>query len=144
MFYCTVLSRLAYFTSENFIQSYLEIFGPIIPETLMRSIDKAKFDNTIFKSSIYNLNQNSNVPIYMNGKKIKIDFTAMADRINGVVLEAVNSTIPRMFMKSTNQVAYISISTSNYSGYYILVDKRMPNSIFVVFRGTYSSPPGYF
>ena len=28
VFYNTVLSRLAYFTSENFIQAYLEIFGP--------------------------------------------------------------------------------------------------------------------
>ena len=35
--------------------------------------------------------------------------------------------------------SYISIATSNYSGIYILVDTRMPNCIFVLFRGTYSA-----
>jgi len=141
VFYNTVLSRLAYFTSENFIQAYLEIFGPIIPVNLMQSINNAAFNTTIFNSSIYNLNKYPNIPTYMNGKEKMIDFTTMAEKINQVTSKRANSKLQGETVISigTEKVAYISISTSNYGGYYILVDTRMPNSIFVVFRGTYSA-----
>lgn len=141
VFYHTVLARLAYFTSENFIQSYIEIFGPIIPINLMQSINSASFDSTIFNTSIYKLNNYPNIPTYMNGTEKMIDFTNMAEQVNNITSKRSKSTIQGETAISigTEKIAYISISTSNYGGYYVLVDTRMPNSIFVVFRGTYSA-----
>ena len=46
-FYDTVLSRLSYFTSENFLPAYLDIFGSIIPEKILKSINDAPM-NKIF------------------------------------------------------------------------------------------------
>ena len=47
---------------------------------------------------------------------------------------------PRIIEHKTNdyKVAYINISTSNYAGNWVLVDTRLPDTIFVIFRGTYS------
>lgn len=141
VFYNTVLARLAYFTSENFIQAYLEIFGPIIPLNLMQSINDAPFNKTIFNSSIYNLDNHPDIPVYRNEKERMIDFTVMAQQINDITSKRAKSTTKGETVISigTEKVAYMSISTSNYGGYYILVDSRMPNSIFIVFRGTYSA-----
>jgi len=214
-FYSTVLSRLAYFTSKSFLPAYMQIFGPIIPTTLMANIDKSPLSD-IFKPSIYSktLQTDSIIPTYtFNGEKF-INFTSMSERVNEVTNEfynassgkippksdkpinlvggqipnnvdsskgksnnindmndidkinenanARNASIKNTIKNSVNRVkntvnnsvnaikdnvingngfkvAYISISTSNYGGYYILVDTRMPNSIFVVFRGTYSA-----
>ena len=77
----------------------------------------------------------------------------MAEQINDVNIKFVKRRTIRLNSKpevkgevtemkggaGDHTVAYISISTSNYAGYYILVDTRMPNSIFVLFRGTYSA-----
>ena len=153
-FYDTVLSRLAYFTSENFLPAYLDIFGPIIPEKILKSINDASMDK-IFDSSIYNLSKNTDIPTYTDKNTKFIDFTDMAEKINNVNIKFVNRKLPSAQAPPQNgginipnvksifgknyKVAYISISTSNYGGYYILVDSRMPNCIFVVFRGTYSA-----
>ena len=143
VFYHTVLARLAYFTSENFIQAYLEIFGKIIPLHLMQSINNASLDNTIFDTSIYKLDDHKDIPVYRNGNENErmIDFTVMAQEINNITSKRSKSTQKGETVISIGEetVAYVSISTSNYGGYYILFDSRMPDSIFVVFRGTYSA-----
>jgi hypothetical protein len=159
-FYSTVLSRLAYFTSENFLPAYLDIFGPIISPSLMKDINDAPISK-IFDSSIYkNTISNNKIPVYNYEGKNMIDFTHMALQINesnkhfvnrksmkGGESKQINNSVvgnknnlPITTIKNNDYtVAYISIATSNYSGYYILVDTRMPNSIFIVFRGTYSA-----
>jgi hypothetical protein len=38
-----------------------------------------------------------------------------------------------------NNVKYISIGWSNYGEIYVVADKRMPNTLFLLFRGTYSA-----
>ena len=111
----------------------------------MQSINDAPLDKTIFDSSIYNLDDHPDIPVYRNEKNEKermIDFTVMAQQINDITSKRAKST-----HKRRNRHIYwnrkgslrMSISTSNYGGYYILVDSRMPDSIFVVFRGTYSA-----
>lgn len=162
VFYSTVLARLAYFTSENFLPAYLDIFGPIIPASLMKDINDAPIDK-IFDPSIYTKTiEEESIPTYdFEGNKL-IDFKDMARNVNIVNSSFVNRRnikvnadpgdegIELTEMKGVTEmkgggpddnytVAYIAISTSNYSGYYILVDTRMPNSIFVIFRGTYSA-----
>ena len=153
VFYSTVLSRLAYFTSEDFLPAYLEIFGPIIKTSLMKNINDASIEK-IFDPSIYEKTISSErIPVFDFEGKQYIDFSVMAQQINDVNIKFVERrTIrlnkkPEIKTKVTEMkggagdytVAYISIATSNYAGYYILVDTRMPNSIFVLFRGTYSA-----
>lgn len=152
VFYSTVLSRLAYFTSEDFLPAYLEIFGPIIKTSLMKNINDASIEK-IFDPSIYKTIgiSSERIPVFDFEGKQHIDFKVMAQQINDVNIKFVeransakiNPEEPKVTeMKGgagDYTVAYISISTSNYAGYYILVDTRMPNSIFVLFRGTYSA-----
>ena len=143
VFYDTVLSRLAYSTSNSFLQSYIEIFGPIIPVSLMNNINNASITN-IFNPDTYKIS--GDIPSYSYNSKKYVDFTSMAEKVNAVTNKFYQAQPGSVQKGGVNEikgsnysVAYISISTSNYGGYYILVDTRMPNSIFVVFRGTYSA-----
>jgi hypothetical protein len=153
VFYSTVLSRLAYFTSEDFLPAYLDIFGPIIKTSLMEDINNAPIDK-IFDPSIYKKTISSErIPVFDFEGQQHVDFKKMAEQINDVNIKFVKRRTIRLNSKPEVKgevtemkggagdytVAYISISTSNYAGYYILVDTRMPNSIFVLFRGTYST-----
>jgi len=157
VFYSTVLSRLAYFTSEDFLPAYLDTFGPIIKTSLMKDINNAPIDK-IFDPSIYKKTISSErIPVFDFEGKQHIDFKNMAEQINDVNIKFVERRTIRLNKKpevtgevtemtgemtggaGDYTVAYISIATSNYAGYYILVDTRMPNSIFVLFRGTYSA-----
>ena len=139
-FYLTVLARLSYLTSENFIQSYVKTMGPIIPLQLMQGINNCKDNNTIFNDEqIYNL---SGIQTFTSNNKKFVDFTGYAKKFNDLTMEI---SYPEQ-SKPSNTVftgnytcSYISVATSNYSGIYVLVDTRMPNSIFVLFRGTYSA-----
>jgi len=154
VFYSTVLSRLSYFTSDDFLPAYLDIFGPVIPTSLMEDINKAPIKD-IFDPSIYtNTIKTEKIPTFdFEGKK-HINFREYARQINDVNIKFVGRRDIRIQGKDPSEkvvkmegggpndkytVAYISIATSNYAGYYILVDTRMPNSIFVLFRGTYSA-----
>jgi len=47
------------------------------------------------------------------------------------------SVIDKEYRKQ--KVKYISIATSNYGEIYAVADKRMPTTIFLIFRGTYSA-----
>lgn len=160
VFYSTVLSRLAYFTSQSFLPSYLDIFGPIIKTSLMKDINNAPIDK-IFDPSIYKTSiSKERIPVFNYQGTDHIDFKEMARQINDINIKFVKrrdiintssnldnnqetqsfSNIPVKEISGDDYtVAYISIATSNYAGYYILVDTRMPNSIFVIFRGTYSA-----
>ena len=153
VFYSTVLSRLAYFTSEDFLPAYLDTFGPIIKTALMKDINSVPiskiFDPSIYKKTI----SSEKIPVFNFEGQDHIDFKVMAEKINDVNIKFVERRTIRNEPKSDKKlevtemkggagdytVAYTSISTSNYAGYYILVDTRMPNSIFVIFRGTYSA-----
>ncbi len=53
--------------------------------------------------------------------------------INGEVKEYYQKVNP------SKQVTYISLAWSNYGEVYVVADKRMPNTILVLFRGTYSA-----
>jgi len=139
-FYSTVLARLSYLTSDHFIQTYIDTMGPIIPLQLMNGINNCEDNDSIFNDeSIYDL---SNIPTFIYNNKTYVDFTNYAEEFNNLTM---NISYPNP-SKNTNiqyvgnyRCSYISIATSNYSGIYILVDTRMPNCIFVLFRGTYSA-----
>ena len=41
-FYCSILSRLSYFSAEHFLPAYLETMGPIIPDKLLTYINNSE------------------------------------------------------------------------------------------------------
>jgi hypothetical protein len=115
------MARLSYFTNNLFLNKYNNIFhNNIIPSKLLKNINKIKINN-LFNNKTFNkiLSQKN-----LNDYSFKINH----------ILE--NST--KNIKSKSDNVKYISISTSNYSSVYIVADKKM-DSIFVIFRGT-SSP----
>jgi hypothetical protein len=110
-----IMSRLSYFDDTHFLNKYLQIFN--IPELNKQIINlNDEHITDIFDLKIKNMiqiNKNINIINYNNKPNIL----------------------------SSENVQYISISTSNYSSIYIVANKLM-NSIFVCFRGTYSVKSG--
>lgn len=152
-FYSTILARLAYFTSDHFLPAYLETMGPIIPDALIKYIndtDGSKLLPSPDGSSVGSLEDgvytsDPNVPTYQFNGKSFVDFTDYAKKFN-TQMEArekkpYHYIAPRIVEHKAQDytVAYINISTSNYAGNWVLVDTRMPDTIFVIFRGTYSA-----
>jgi predicted lipase len=114
-----VMSRLAYFDNTHFLNKYLQIFN--IDELNKQIINiKNKNISNIFDLKIKNI-------VSINKKINKINYP---DNNN------LNNT-----NLSSEYIQYICISTSNYSGVYIVANKLM-NTIFVCFRGTYSIKSG--
>jgi len=145
-FFSSVLSRLAYFSDMNFLEQYNLIMGPVIPDSILKSIDSIKTIPEILNDeSVFNLTTNINkYPIYTFEGKKYIAFNKYAEKINMINKEVSDKYTLTIFermknlMRSFGSVNYISIATSNYGEIYVVVDKRMPNSIWVIFRGTYS------
>lgn len=110
-----VMSRLSYFDDTQFLNKYLQIFN--ISELNKQIINFRNQDIiNIFDLKIKNM--------------IKI-----SKKINEINYDNTPNEL------SSENVQYISISTSNYSSVYIVANKLM-NTIFVCFRGTYSVKSG--
>jgi hypothetical protein len=118
-----VMSRLSYFDNTIFLNKYLQIFN--IPE-LNKQIINLKHEDII---NIFDLKIKNMIQI---NKKINI--------INYNDNDNDNDNDKSNILSSEN-VQYISISTSNYSGVYVVANKLI-NTIFVCFRGTYSVKSG--
>ena len=104
-FYSTVLSRLAYFTSQSFLPAYMQIFGHIIPNTLMTNINESPLSD-VFKPSIYSktLQTDSNIPTYTFKGETFINFTDMAEKVNTVTTEFYNASSGKIPPKSDKPV----------------------------------------
>lgn len=143
-FYSAVLSRFAYFSDKNFLEQYNKIIGPIISMLLLTAMDSIKDIPQILEDEMtFDLINNPlNLPLFTYGGKKFIAFDDMAKKINminGEVKETYELTPEEQSQRGAyGNVQYISIATSNYGEIYVVADKRMPNSIWVVFRGTYS------
>ena len=148
VYYCTILSRLAYFTSNCFLSSYLQIMNLKVGEGNTKTLNEVAVE--AFKSNMESIN---NIPIGITNKK-------PSDKVSGLYISDISSKINDItktiydkpetcidFYKQglkakegvNGNVAYISISTSNYAGTYILYDTTKPTCMFVIFRGTYSA-----
>ena len=144
-FYSAVLARFAYFSDKNFLEQYNNIIGPIIPLSILTAMNSIKdIPEILDDATVFDLNNNPNqYPTYtFDGKKF-IAFNEMAKKINminGEVKETYQLTRTEMGSRGAYEnVKYISIATSNYGEIYVVADKRMPNCIWVLFRGTYSA-----
>lgn len=143
-FFSSVLARLAYFNDMNFLEQYNLIMGPIIPDTVLNSINSIVTIPAILNDEeTFNLTTNpNNYPLFTFENKKYIAFNEWAKKINMINAEVSEKYTLNQYeskkKSSYKNVNYISIATSNYGEIYIVADKRMPTSIWVLFRGTYS------
>ena len=150
-----VLSRLAYMNDNKFLKSYNKIMGQIIPTEILTSINNEVSNNNMFSLStdapIINYlksngagNKITTIDYIDKNKQTKqsIDFFKMSELVNisnGDTKPSKNEPQISNSMIDGSNVKYISIGWSNYGEIYVVADKRMPNIIFVIFRGTYSA-----
>jgi hypothetical protein len=148
-FMSSILARLAYFNDNKFLTMYNSIFGPIIPEKVLRDIDNVTQNNLkqllndqelfgltgqdgdIFKNNEYIYNNKNFIDVLSLNIPQNVNITT--SEIKGTV------TLSNPVVVPPETVKYISIGWSNYGEIYIVADKRMPHTLFVIFRGTYSA-----
>ena len=145
-----ILSRLAYLNDNKFLTSYNSIMGPVIHPRILQAINNVNQSNLgslLDDQTLFGLNKGPN-DIFKNfeyqykGKNyidfIKLNMPQNVNIINGDIAGSVSYPVPGQ-QTPPNTVKYISIGWSNYGEIYVVADKRMPNTLFLLFRGTYSA-----
>jgi hypothetical protein len=150
-FYSSILSRLSYFNDNKFLQNYSAIFGPIINDHILTSIDSVSpdnLDNLLDDQTLFGLTKGpedifKDYEYQYQGKNyldfVKLTMPQNINIINGEVKGTITPVPVPGQPPLADSVQYISLGWSNYGEVYIVADKRMPHSIFVIFRGTYSA-----
>jgi hypothetical protein len=131
-FYGSVLSRLSYFDDTQFAMLYANIFGNVIPTSMLHSIN----------NSPDIMNDNLTFPDIVDKCEKYVDFNKlnMPQRINHIIGESKYAgNDVSITQKLPTYLKYISLAWSRYGEVYILVDLRMKDCIWVLFRGTYSN-----
>lgn len=147
-FFGSILSRLAYCNDNKFLKNYNAIMGSVIHPTIMQSIDNVNStslsellddqkifglgnSDSIFKDYIYDFKEKK----YLDVLKLNIP-----QNVNIITEETFGDLSYPVLGEQTGSetVKYISIGWTKYGEIYIVADKRMPKTIFVIFRGTYS------
>jgi len=144
------LARLAYLNDNKFLTSYSQIMGPVIQPKILQGINSVNSNNLgalLDDQLIFGLDKGnddifSNYEYEYKGKNF-IDFIGLnmpqnINIINGDLKGEKKFPVPGE-ETSPDQVKYISIGWSNYGEIYVVADKRMPNTILLIFRGTYSA-----
>ena len=149
-FLSAALARLAYFDDNNFLTKYNSIMGPVIHPKILKGInnvDQSNLPALLDDQKIFGLDKSQNDIFknfeYQYNDKNYIDFINLnmpqnINIINGDLKGEVNFKITGE-PTPINTVKYISIGWSNYGEIYVVADKRMPNTLFLLFRGTYSA-----
>lgn len=146
-FYAASVTRMSYFDDNKFIQFYTQIIGNVIPTSILSGINRVVLEgsdlNNLFNDEYaFNLNNDVTFKTYnnTNGEK-RIDYVAMnmPQDINIITGEMTGIRTYPVVEDIDQYIKYISLACSNYGNVNIVADKRMPNVIQVIFRGTYSS-----
>ena len=145
-----ILSRLAYLNDNKFLTSYNSIMGPVIHPQILQAINNVNQSNLyslLDDQTLFGLNKGQN-DIFQNyeyqykGKNyidfIKLNMPQNVNIINGDIAGNVSYPVKGQ-TAPLDAVKYISIGWSNYGEIYVVADKRMPNTLFLLFRGTYSA-----
>jgi hypothetical protein len=145
-----ILSRLAYLNDNKFLTSYNSIMGSVIHPQILQAINGVDSNNLpllLDDQTLFGLNKGPN-DIFKNfeyqfkGKNyidfIKLKMSQNVNIINGDLDGNISYPVPGQ-QTPLNAVKYISIGWSNYGEIYVVADKRMPNTLFLLFRGTYSA-----
>jgi hypothetical protein len=150
-FYAATLTRLSYFDDNKFIQFYNQIICNVIPTSILSGINGVVLEgsdlNNLFNDEYaFDLNNDDvTFKTYNNAKGEKrIDYVAMnmpqdINIITGEMTGTRRYPVIEDIASVDQYIKYISLACSNYGNVNIIADKRMPNVIQVVFRGTYSS-----
>ena len=150
-FYMTIFARLAYMDSHVFLLNYSKIFGHIVIPDIMTAINnqsKSPDTTLLDDKSMFKLvpgEKKFDLDTYTSDTgQVHLQFLPLAGKINAAIGESrtdTESNCQILFApaEANLNLMFISIGTSNYGGIYIIADKRMPNIINVVFRGTYSA-----
>lgn len=141
------LSRLAYFNDNLFLQNYMAIMGPVILPEFLTAIDKVPstdLDALLNDQALFFTSPPvAVIPSYQYKGKNFIDFLKMNIPQNINIINKETSGTPRYIIHgqqpNTEDVKYISLGWSNYGEVYIVADKRMSKTLFILFRGTYSA-----
>ena len=145
-----ILSRLAYLNDNKFLTSYNSIMGPVIHPKILQAINNVNQSNLsslLDDQTLFGLNgwPNDTFRSYEYKYKgrnyldvIKLNIPQNVNIINGDIAGSVIYPVPGQ-QTPPNTVKYISIGWSNYGEIYVVADKRMPNTLFLLFRGTYSA-----
>lgn len=150
--YGAILSRLAYMNDNKFLDCYCKIFGPIVLPQILQAIDTVSVNDLkkeINDQQMFQLTQTGggNNPLdkyeytFKNEHFLAFNALNIPKNVNIVTGEITGTVIPILSgaPPSPSDVKYISIGWSNYGEVYVVADKRMPKTIFLVFRGTYSA-----
>jgi len=151
-FICAVYCRLAYMNDRQFLGHYTKIFGPVIPDLMMQSIneqvikndtsgllnDRVMFGLTLGKDKF-------DLKTFQSKEQfggVGLQFLHWAQKINIINGEQridANTANCDFDVKQTianDKLVFVSIETSNYGEIFVVGDKRMPNIVTVIFRGT--------
>ena len=139
----TILSRLAYCNDNMFLKHYTAIFGPVIPSKFLQEMDSVSSNNLeglLDDQTDYKLSTDLDVPStsFQNKKYIDWINVNIPQQIN-IINGEISGPLPVTQSSDSSSVKYISIGWSNYGEVYVVADKNMPNTIFIIFRGTYSA-----
>jgi hypothetical protein len=151
-FLSSTLSRLAYFNDNKFLTKYCAIFGPIIHSDILTKIDSVthdKLEMLLDDQTLFDLlNSDIKKTVFSDIKKTVfsgknyIDYIAeeMPQNINITNEDLTGNLTKAVLPQSVDaNVKYISIGWSNYGEIFVVADKKMPTTIFLIFRGTYSA-----
>ena len=144
-----ILSRLAYLNDNKFLTSYNSIMGPVIHPQILQAINnvnQTNLDLLLDDQTLFGLKESNdifqNFKYQYKGKNyidfIKLNMPQNVNIINGDIAGSVSYPVQGQ-QTQPNTVKYISIGWSNYGEIYVVADKRMPNTLFLLFRGTYSA-----
>ena len=146
----SILSRLAYLNDNKFLANYNAIMGPVIQPRILKainSVNPSNMDLLLDDQTLFGLNKDQNdifkdFSYQFKGKNyidfIKLNMPQNVNIINADIPGNVTYLVPGEQTPS-NTVKYISIGWSNYGEIYVVADKRMPTTLFLIFRGTYSA-----
>ena len=146
----STLARLAYMDDNKFLTKYSLIMGPVIQPKILQGINNVDSNNLgllLDDQKIFGLDKSqndifSNYEYQYKGKNfidfIKLKMPQNINIINGDIAGIRSYPVPGK-QTPLDAVKYISIGWSNYGEIYVVADKRMPNTIFLIFRGTYSA-----
>lgn len=133
-FYGSILARLAYFDDTKFANIYANIFGNIIPLDMLHDInnsDDIMDDRITFPGLLGHAGNNS--------KYVDFNELNMPQRINSIIGESKPIDALTLSQNVPHYLKYISLAWSRYGEVYIIADTRMPDCIWLLFRGTYSN-----
>jgi hypothetical protein len=146
----STLARLAYMDDNKFLTNYSQIIGPVIQPKILQGINNVDSNNLgalLDDQKIFGLDKSpndifSNYEYQYKGKNfidfIKLNMPQNINIINGDIAGNIMYPIPGQ-QTPLDTVKYISIGWSNYGEIYVVADKRMPTTLFLIFRGTYSA-----